>query len=277
MLTLLTVSALPVYVYASSPTFSATAAPAKTAYYIGEDIQTNFELEWTYLTQNYTVDIELWNSTSKITDLETSYLIDGTHYANSSYSTTYTTSDLTEEVTTNTYIVKVVESSTDLTIASAPFNFVVQSKSIAMSVAWNDANQDRTIEPAETVTFDIYLTWAFANETTSATLYVSTLSFEQIVDTVSITAGSGSLTNTYITSFDAKGTSTLTFSLKNTESETLATKTVSLTVGDKDSTTTASTTNTNATSILDTIWELKYIIVVFIGFVLVAFLLLKRK
>ena len=63
--------------YASSPTFTATATPTKSTFYIGEDAGINFELEWMYLTQNYTVNMELWNSTEKVTDLETGYVVAG--------------------------------------------------------------------------------------------------------------------------------------------------------------------------------------------------------
>ncbi|MFZ7137878.1 MAG: hypothetical protein ACOWW1_05620 [archaeon] len=270
-------STLPVY--AASPTFAAKATPTKAAYYLSEDVGINFELDWQYLTQNYTTNMELWNSTDKVADLETTYVVDGEDVANGSYTAVYTVSDLTEEVGSQSFVARVVESDTGLTIASAPLNFIVQSKSIAMSVAWNDANQDRTIDPAETVTFDVYLTWAFMNETTAATLKVNDANFEKIIDTVSVTAGSSSSQKTYITSFDSAGYKTLKFTLEDTMGEALATKTVSVSVGTSTSTTTPSSTDTASTvdGVFGIIYDARYLIIIFAGVCVIAYLLTKRK
>ena len=82
---------------ASSPTFTITKCqPSKPAYYIGETVDLQFTLEWKDLGQNYTLNIELWNSTTKLSTLETKE-IDGTNNPNGSYTTTYTLNDLTKE------------------------------------------------------------------------------------------------------------------------------------------------------------------------------------
>jgi len=274
--TLIVLSMLTIPTYASSPTFAVDVTPLKSAYYINEDVQVKFELEWQYLTQNYTVNMELWNSTDKLSNLATGYEVAGATTANGTYTTTYTISDLTEEIGSATYYVKVVESGTGLAIAQDSFSITVQSKSIALSVAWDDANKDRTIDVAESVTFNIYLTWAFVNETKTATLYVTDNGIEQVIDTIEISAGSGSATKTYVTSYDSAGTKTVSFKVEDSEGTVLAQKTASVTVGGI-----ATTVTEKSASFVDDLSNFVrnnlMLLIVFMAIVVVAFLIYNRK
>jgi len=282
LLSLLLVStfafAYPMPALAGSPTFEVSKAqPDKPAYYIGETVTINFELKWQYLTQNYTVNIELWNSTDKIATLESSKLIDGTHNANGSYSTTYQRTDLTSEVGTKEYTIKVIDTSSLLTIASASFQVVTQEKSLYMSAAWDDANDDRKIDTSESVTFTIYITWTFANASETYSLKVNDNGVEKIVDTVSVSAGSGSATKTYVTAFENEGSYTLTFWLENADGEQVISKSINVNVGGETSQAQASIWEQLAEQIKSALEQYSYAIIIILVVVIITVVIIKYK
>jgi len=270
-LVLLAVS--PMAVLAGAPEFSCAAKADKAAYYIGETVTINFDLEWQYLTQNYTVNIELWNSTAKIATLESGKLIDGTHYPNGSYSTTYQRNDLTSEVGTQTYTVKVIDAGSLLVIASADFSVVTQARNIYMSVAWDDASGDRKIDVGESVTFTVYITWTFANESESLSLKVNDQGVEKLIDVVSISPGSGSAQKTYVTTFESKGAKTLSFWLEDADGKQVISKSISVTVGEEKEKPQVSWTD----QIVQAIYENRYVVIVFLALIVAALVLIKYR
>ncbi len=267
------VCAVPAY---ASPTFSAQATPTKTAYYIGEDVGVNFKLDWQSLSQDYTVNVELWNSTHKLATLKTGLLVNGST-VNGTVSETYPVSGLTVKMGQQSCIVKVVDTGSSLTIATAQLSFTVQDRSVVMSVAWEDASQDRVIDVSESVTFNVYLTWAFMNGTTPATLRVNDAGFEKIIDNVSVTAGSGSATKTYITSFDGSGTKTVAFKLEDAEGKVLASKNVAVTVGSVSGGMPHTISTVDNASLTDTLYENRYMIILVAGIAVVGLIVIRRK
>jgi len=266
-------SVSPMMTLAGAPEFSCTAKVVKPAYYVGESVTINFKLEWEYLTQNYTVNIELWNDTGKVATLESSKLIDGTHYANGSYSTTYERTDLTSEVGTKEYTVKVIDTSSLLTIASASFQVVTQEKSLYMSVAWDDASDDRKIDKSESVTFTIYITWTFANASETYSLKVNDNGVEKIIDTVSISAGSGSATKNYVTAFENEGSYTLTFWLEDADGEQIISKSVNVQVGAETSQAQASIVD----QIKSAVEQYAYMIIIVLVVIILTVVIIKFK
>jgi len=255
----------PMLALAGSPTFTITLCqPNKPAYYVGETVTINFKLEWEYLTQNYTVNIELWNSTDKIATLESSKLIDGEINANGTYSTTYDRTDLTSEVGSKEYTIKVIDTSSLLTIASASFQVVTQEKSLYMSVAWDDANDDRRIDTSESVTFTIYITWTFANASETYSLKVNDNGVEKLIDTVSISAGSGSATKTYTTAFENEGSYTLTFWLEDVDGDQVISKSINVQVGAETSQAQASIVDQIKSTVEQYYWAIIIVLVVII-------------
>jgi len=270
-LVLLTVS--PMAVLAGAPEFSCTAKSDKAAYYIGETVTINFELEWQYLTQNYTVDIELWNATDKIADLETGKVISGSAQENGTYSTTYQMTDLTSEVGTQTYTVKVIDAASLLVIASADFSVVTQARNIYMSIAWDDASGDRKIDTGESVTFTVYITWTFANESESLSLKVNDQGVEKLIDVVSISAGSGSAQKTYVTTFESTGVKTLSFWLEDADGEQVLSKSTSVTVGEEAGKPQVSWVD----QIVQAIYENRYVVIVFLALLVAALVIVKWR
>lgn len=228
LLTLLMIACFAGFAYAAAPSFTLTATPVKSAYYLGEDVTINAKLAWDGLTSNYTVNMQLWNSTDVLETLESGVSITG---ENGTYSKTYTVSGITKNAGSAVFYIKAVEASTGLAIADAKVSFLVQDKSISMSVAWADASADRIVDPQESVTYTVYVSWAFVNETISATLKVQDQGMEKVIDTVSITAGSGSAQKAYLTSFDSAGVKTLSFWLEDSEGKQIASKMVTINVG----------------------------------------------
>ena len=257
---------------AGAPEFSCTAQTGKAAYYIGEDVTVNFELKWQYLTQHYTLNVELWNSSAKVADLETGKLIDGTHNPNGTYTASYTVSGLTDEAGSKTYTVKVIDSSSQLVVASAQIQVVVQSRTIYMSVAWDDASGDRKIDTGESVQFTVYITWTFANESESLSLKVNDQGVEKLIDVVGISPGSGSTQKTYVTTFENTGTKILSFWLEDSGGKHVVSKSVSVKVG------TAETAQTSwIDKITQAIYENRYVVIVFLALLVAALVLVKYR
>ena len=225
---------------AASPTFTLTAKTDKSAYYIGEDFKVTVTLAYKNIAQNYTVDFELWNATASVKTLINDHKLDYTNGgANGTYEpSAVTVSGHTNKTGTYAFTVKVIDTVSLLTISSAQINVVVQERNLYLSVSWVDQNQDRTIGLNEQVTFTAYTTYSFANESDSLSLYVLDQAQKQLIDTVSISAGSGQVTDTYITTFATAGSYTLKFSLENSEGAEKKSTSVQVKVGETTTTTT---------------------------------------
>jgi len=226
-----------------TPTFTiAKAQPTKAGYYVGEDVSIAFKLSWKYLSQNYTLDVELWNSTAKLSTLDDNKVLPGAGTAaNGTYSTTYTSiSGLTDKAGTKKYTIKVIDTSSSLLVAKKDLSILVAEKSLSLSVSWDDANDDRKVDVAESVTFTCYTTWAFVNESASYTLYVTEGGSDTLVGTVAVTAGSDSDSKTWSTSWNTAGAKTVTFTLKDSDGEAVAKASATVNVGQTE-TETAST------------------------------------
>jgi len=214
-----------------TPTFTILKAkPTEAGYYIGAAVDIAFELKMQYLSQNYTLDIELWNSTDKITLLDDDKVLPGAgNPGNYTYETTYQdVSGLTKEAGSHTYTIRVIDTGSGLLVAKKDLSILVAKESISLSVSWSDASQDRQIDIAESITFTCYITWTFVNESKSCSLYVTSDGQQTLVDAVSVTAGSGSASKTWSTSWASAGTQTITFTLKDADGTTI--KTVQATV-----------------------------------------------
>jgi len=259
---------------AGTPTFTITKAqPTEAGYYIGADVDIAFELQMKYLAQNYTLDIELWNSTDKLTTLDDNKVLPGAgNGGNYTYETTYqNVADLTKEKGTHTYTIKVIDTNSGLLVAKKDLSILVAEESISLSVSWSDASQDRQIDVAESVTFTVYTTWTFVNESKSCSLYVTSGGQETLVDSVSITAGSGSATDTWSTSWAQAGTQTVTFTLKDADGETVKTVSATVNVGQTEE------SASSGASWTDLIMQNIYVVLVIIAVVAIVVVYYMRK
>ncbi|MEM1661016.1 MAG: hypothetical protein QXR17_07770 [Candidatus Bathyarchaeia archaeon] len=211
----------------AAATFSIDVSPAKTAYYIGETVQLNVKLQWQDVTPNVTLGFQLWNSSSQIATLGT-YQVTS---ANGSQTLQFTTSAITAKRGTATYVVKAVEQASGICVAQDSFSITVQDISLTINIAWSDASMDRQIDVSETVTYTIYVNWAFANETKTYTLKVEDQGIEKLVDTVQVSVGSGSAQKTYVTAYDSAGAKTLRAWLEDMDGKVVASKTIMVNVG----------------------------------------------
>jgi len=260
-------------VYAGTPTFTLREAyTTEAAYYIGQAVNIYIELQWKYLSQNYTLNIELWNETDKVLDLETGKVIPGPGTAaNGTYTHTYTgLSSLTEEAGTKSYWVKVIDTGSGLLVASKKLSITVAEESLSLSVAWDDANDDRRVDVNEQVTFTVFVTWAFVNESASYSLYVDDGSGEQLVDTVTVTAGSGSASKTWSIAWSSAGTRTVKFTLKNAKSEAVAEASITINVG-------VAETPVEKASVIDLVKQNIYLILIVVACIGVAIIVAKYR
>lgn len=213
--------------FAAAATFSIDVSPAKTAYYLGETAQLNVKMQWQDVTPNVTLGFQLWNASSQIATLGT-YEVTS---ANGSQTLQFTSNAITAKRGTATYVVKAVEQTSGICVAQDSFTVTVQDASITMNIAWTDANMDRQIDPQETVTYTIYVNWAFVNETKTYTLKVEDQGVEKVVDNVQVSVGSGSAQKTYVTAYDSAGAKTFRAWLEDENGKVVASKTVTVTVG----------------------------------------------
>jgi len=263
-------------VYAGTPSFNIPEAyPTKAGYYIGESISIYVKLEWSDLSQNYTLDIDLYDvvNGTKVLDLGTE-TIPGAGGPTSGYKElTYSSlTGLTSEAGTKEYEVRVIDTGSGLMVASKRLSITVAEASIALSVAWDDASGDRKIDVNEQVTLTCFITWAFVNASKTDSLYVCIDgSSEQLVDTVSITAGSGSAQKTWITAFDSSGVHTVKFTLKDASGDEEAVKSVSLTVGQ------AAESAPVRASILDLVKQNIYLIIIVLACIGAAVIIAKYR
>jgi len=258
-------------VYAATPTFSVTATLDKPAYYIGETPSLTVELSWSDLTQNYTMKYVVCNSTGdEIATLATSVSVTAPE---GSSSNTYSldASTFTSEVGEETYELRVIDTASGLTVASASFTVRVKSEEIRLSVAWDDASGDRLIEPHESVEFKIFITWAFVNETKTLALYRDS----DLIDNVAVSAGSGSTQKTYVTTFDSTGVYSLTFKLEDSTGKVIAQKAVAVEVQTKQ------TLTEKSASLIEQgiawVQQNALVIIVVLGLLLVALIVVKYR
>jgi len=219
-------------VLAATPTFTVTATLDKPAYYVGETPTLSVDIEWSDLSQNYTMKLVVLNSTGgEVATLDSAIEIPGATTAEGSTTKTYslTASIFTAEVGEETYELRVIDTASGLTVASASFTVRVKNEEITINVAWEDASGDRLVEPYETVEFKVFITWTFVNSSKTLALYAD----DQFVDNVDVSAGSGSAQKSYYTTFDSEGTHSITFRLEDSSGKVVAQKAVAVTVSRK--------------------------------------------
>jgi len=256
--------------------YISAVSPAKSGYAVDESVTVNAKIKWEDLTANKTLSIQLWNSTDNLETLE-SYVTPvqdnstgtPTVTADGSYSPSYTpTVDLTEEEGTSTYYLKVV--GTDgLTIDSEPFVILVAGDSITLSITWEDQNNDRIVEVNEGVVFTTYINWDFIETTEAHSLYVDWgTGTEELLSTVSITAGSGSDTDVNTQGFNSAGVKAVIFKLKDSTGTVVKTLTVNVNVGAAATTTTTTPAAADQGSLVAMIggnWQIIVIVICVVG------------
>jgi len=257
----------PVAMAADARVYIHAVSPSKSGYAVDEAVTVNAKIKWEDLTANKTIGIALWNSTDALELLE-SYTIpynksgtltpDGTYQGSWSPST-----ELTEEVGSFTYYLK-INGTDGLTIDSESFVVLVAEDQITLSSVWQDTNNDRVVDKNEQVTFTIYVNWAFIETTESHSLYVDWgTGTDELLTTVSVTAGSGSSTATANKGFDATGAKTITFKLKDSTGTVVKTSVCSINVGAGAATTTTPTTTAPSAGIVGMItanWQIAAIV-----------------
>jgi len=265
---LLALMLTPVLAFAA-PTFTVEATLDKPAYYAGETAVLTVKLTWSGLSQSYTMKYVVLNSTgAEIYTLSSSVSVTGN---NGSKSDVFNlpASIFTRDVGEKTYELRVVDTGSGLTVASAKFTVRVKSEEITLMVAWDDSSGDRLVEPYETVNFNIFITWTFVNASKTLALYADS----KLIDNVQISQGSGSAQKTYVTTFDSEGAHYVSFTLQDSAGKIVAQKSVGITVGTKPT--------EKAASIIDqaTTWlkQNSLLVIVFLALVLIAVIVVKHR
>jgi len=205
---------------ADARVYISAVSPSKSGYAVDEAVTINAKIKWEDLAANKTIGIQLWNGTDLVEDLE-NYTIPVTSNStgtvtvvaeDGSYSGSFTPSvALTEEVGSSTYYLKILGTD-DLTIDSEAVVILVADDDLGISVVWQDQNNDRTAEKNEGIVWTIYTTWSFIENTESHSLYVDWGDgVEELIDTISVTAGTGDDTSTETKGFDTEGEHTVIF------------------------------------------------------------------
>lgn len=270
--------AAPAYA-ADARVYISAVSPSKSGYAVDEAVTINAKIKWDDLTANKTIEMQLWNSTDLIESLENytiPYNVSGTLTPDGSYSPSYTPSaDLTEETGSNTYYLKILGTD-DLTIDSESLVILVAEDSLKISVVWQDQNNDRVVEQSEACVFTVYETWAFIETTESHSLYVDWGDgVEDLIDTISVTAGTGDDTSTETKGFPTVGEHTVVFKLKDSTGTVVASQTVKINVGDQAATTTT-TTDTGSGSVINMVTANWQLIIIVLAAAAVVILYLKR-
>ena len=265
---LLALMLTPVLAFAA-PTFTVEATLDKPAYYAGETAVLTVKLTWSGLSQSYTMKYVVLNSTgAEIYTLSSSVSVTGN---NGSKSDVFNlpASIFTRDVGEKTYELRVIDTGSGLTVASAKFTVRVKSEEITLMVAWDDSSGDRLVEPYETVNFNIFITWTFVNASKTLALYADS----KLIDNVQISQGSGSAQKTYVTTFDSEGAHYISFTLQDSAGKIVAQKSVGITVGTKPT--------EKAASIIDqaTTWlkQNSLLVIVFLALVLIAVIVVKHR
>ncbi len=250
-------------VHAANPEITGfSITPDKSAYYIGQTVQALIKFDYKNFATSTPLKVEIYNSSNKLIQTITGISVSG----NGTYSQTHTLSAIsTSKTGTFSFTGKLIDNSTGYVLATAAFSIIVSERQILLTVAWQDASSDRKIDVAEDVTFTVYITWSFVNQTISASLYVIVDSgTELLLSSVSLTQGSGSTSKQYQTSFASEGKHTVKFELRDANDTVLASKTVSVTVGEPKA------------SILDVIANHSVVIFAAIALILVVLYIFKR-
>jgi len=256
-------------VFAAGASFAVDVVPAKTAFYIGEAVPLTVKISWSGLTQNYSVNVELWNATAVVKTLESSVSIPGASEGNGTLTKNYNVQGLTDKTGSFVYYVKLVEVSTGLAVAQDSFGFSVQSESIVISVAWEDASKDRQVDVSEPVTFTVFISWAFVNESFTGTVYVFDNGIEKVLGTVDFSVGSGSKSLTYLSSYETAGPKTVTFKIVDPEGKTVAVKSVSLVVAGAEK-------EASWLSFIERHKTLVYALLILLGLIIIALIIKKH-
>jgi hypothetical protein len=265
---LLALMLTPVLAFAA-PTFTVEATLDKPAYYAGETAVLTVKLTWSGLSQSYTMKYVVLNSTgAEIYTLSSSVSVTGNNGSKSD-NFNLPASTFTNAVGEKTYELRVVDTGSGLTVASAKFTVRVKSEEILISVAWDDSSGDRLVEPYETVNFNIFVTWTFVNASKTLALYADS----RLIDNVQISQGSGSAQKTYVTTFDSEGAHYVSFTLQDSAGKIVAQKSVGITVGTKPT--------EKAASIIDqaSTWlkQNSLLVIVFLALVLIAVIVVKHR
>jgi len=270
---LLLIIAIPL-VGAATPSFTITDAyTEKAAYYIGESVTIKVVLEWSDLSQNYTLDIDLYEleNGTKVLDLGSLTVPGAGGPASGSQELSYSSlSGLTSEAGTKEYEVRVIDTGSGLMVASRKLSITVAEASYALAVSWDDANDDRKIDVAESVTFTVYITWTFVNSSKSLALYVDDSGSKQLLDTVSVTVGSGSAQKMWTTAWNVAGARVVKFTLEDSE-RIVASKSVTVNVGSEE------TSAGQRASITDLFVKNIYVIVIIAACVIMAVIVAKYR
>jgi len=266
---------------ASPRVYISAVSPGKSGYAVDESVTINGKIKWEDLTANKTISIQLWNSTDSLETLESytiPYNVSGTLTEDGSYSGSWTPSTkLTEEVGSTTYYLKIFGSD-GLEIDSEPVVILVAEPQLSLSVVWQDQNNDRVVEKNEAVVFTVYTSWSFVEDTESHSLYVDWGNgAEELLDTISITAGSGDDTTTTTKGFDTEGTKTVTFKLKDSTGTVVKTQTASIKVGSQASETSTTTAPAAGSSSVVSLVTANWQILVIVGAAVVVGAVLLKK
>lgn len=253
----------------AAPTFTVEAVLDKPAYYAGETAVLTVKLTWSGLSQSYTMKYVVLNSTGgEVHTLASSVSVTGNNGSRSD-SFNLPADKFTSATGEKTYELRVIDTGSGLTVASAKFTVRVKSEEIVISVAWDDSSGDRLVEPYETVNFNIFITWTFVNATKTLALYADS----RLIDNVQISQGSGSAQKTYVTTFDSEGAHYISFTLQDSAGKIVAQKSVGITVGRKPT--------EKAASMIDqtSAWlkQNSLLAIVFLALVLIAVIVVKHR
>jgi len=269
--------AVPAAMAADARVYIHAVSPSKSGYAVDEAVTVNAKIKWEDLSANKTIEITLWNSTDQLESLENytiPYNVSSTLTPDGTYSGSWSpTTELTEAVGSFTYYLKI--SGTDgLTLDSESFVVLVAEDQVTLSTVWQDTNNDRVVDQNEQVTFTIYVNWAFIETTESHSLYVNWgTGTDELLTTVSVTAGSGSETATANKGFDATGAKTITFKLKDSTGTVIKTSVCTINVGAAAATTTTTTESAGIVALITANWQIALVAVC----VLVVFAVLYKR
>ena len=254
--TLIALFLVPAVLAASERVYTDSSSFGSSGYAVDEAVTINAKIKWNDLTANRTVSVQLWNATDAVETLESytvPYNVSSVLTPDGSVTKTYTPSAaLTEDVGTYTYYIKLFSSG--LQVDSDPITLVVADSQLTMSITWQDQNNDRTVEPNELVTFTGYINWAFVETTEAHSLYVNYGDGEQLLSSVAVTAGSGSQTVTDSHGFNAAGSKSAVFTLKDATGTAVKASTVAITVGIQPATTTPPAQTTSIIGLITANW-----------------------
>lgn len=261
-------SIVPVEAAAASIYFQA-ASPDASGYPVDGAVKINVKYKWEGLAANTTITFDLWNATDNLETLNSTSIVvktnDATTKLGSTTGSLTPVSELTEEVGTKTYSLKLM--SGGLVVDTASIVIIVAASQVTMSVTWQDQNNDRDVDVNELITFTSYINWAFVETAEAHSLYVNYGEGEKLLSTVSVTAGSGSSTVTDSYGYSSAGAKTATFTLKDATGTAVATKTASLTVG-AATPTPAAPAQTSVVALVTANWQMLAIVgaVVVVGY-----------